>query len=662
MDGTNATVAEPVYRDVLHQLFLCFFDNDTDGVPAFVKQGDSITLHTGVEANQQDRIIWYFYDTLIAEITGDISYVCIDIRCEDGTERFRDRLNLDNQTGSLTITNITYTDAGVYQQVIISSNSSSSEKNFIVSVYGVQQFVYGLDIRSSGTLDPGVIKKPNDVMTWYFRDILIAEIIGDQSKICTEERCKQIFRDRLEVNHQTGSLTITNTKTKDFGIFNLLISSNNFSIMKTFHVILFGTRVFLEDEYLYVFENDQVTLHTNVETNQQEVIQWYFSGIHIAEISGDLSFICTDVQCNNGTERFRDRLELDHQTGSLTIPYIGDTDHGVYHLQIICSSGIRTTKKFLVLLTHSACAPNEEVPVLVMVKDSVTLHTDAKTYEYEKIVWCFNDIRIAVITGDLRYNCTDVQCNKGTERFRDRLKLDHQTGSLTITNIMTSDAGYYDLYFESGCSSRVFMVFLSGGFAAELVTVQSVKEGESVTLDPGELKIPYDLMTWYFNDILIAKISRDHKISTDEQCEDGNEGLRERLQLDHQTGSLTIMNTKNTDSGLYKLQITHRDKSISISSFRSFGVNVTAIPDSGLSTAVVAGASAAAAAVVLLITAAAGVIYRHKHQAKMNDIRTQSNDQADGAEDLSPTQFNLLLSDTTRTCLNQPETPTETPM
>ncbi|KAL0161695.1 hypothetical protein M9458_045420, partial [Cirrhinus mrigala] len=55
------------------------------------------------------------------------------VKCEDGEERFRDRLKLDNQTGSLTITNITNTDSGVYDLKIISS-TSSSDKTFNVIV------------------------------------------------------------------------------------------------------------------------------------------------------------------------------------------------------------------------------------------------------------------------------------------------------------------------------------------------------------------------------------------------------------------------------------------------------------------------------------------------------------------------------------------------
>jgi len=87
-------------------------------------------------------------------------------------------------------------------------------------------------------------------------------------------------------------------------------------------------------------EGDSVTLNTDAETKQQEDIKWYFNDIRIAEISGDLSDICTDVQCEDGDERFRNRLKLDHQTGSLTIMDIRNTHSGLYELKLISSSSI----------------------------------------------------------------------------------------------------------------------------------------------------------------------------------------------------------------------------------------------------------------------------------------------------------------------------------
>uniref|UniRef100_A0A8C2CZC4 Immunoglobulin V-set domain-containing protein n=1 Tax=Cyprinus carpio TaxID=7962 RepID=A0A8C2CZC4_CYPCA len=107
-----------------------------DGVSVFVTEGDSVTLLTGIKKNQEDRIRWYCNDTRIAQINGDPSKTCTDVQCNEGTERFRDRLKLDHQTGSLTIMNITNTDSGFYQLKIFSSNSIS-EKTFSLSSFDV---------------------------------------------------------------------------------------------------------------------------------------------------------------------------------------------------------------------------------------------------------------------------------------------------------------------------------------------------------------------------------------------------------------------------------------------------------------------------------------------------------------------------------------------
>ncbi|XP_058618049.1 uncharacterized protein LOC131531357 [Onychostoma macrolepis] len=112
-----------------------------------------------------------------------------------------------------------------------------------------------------------------------------------------------------------------------------------------------------------VKEGDPVTLHTGVKTNQQEAIQWYFKSTRIAQISGDLSFICTDVQCNEGTERFKHRLKLDHQTGSLTIMNIRTTDSGEYILEIINSK--YSEKIFSVSVTDS-CPSSGDVAEIVV--------------------------------------------------------------------------------------------------------------------------------------------------------------------------------------------------------------------------------------------------------------------------------------------------------
>ncbi|CAM4660169.1 unnamed protein product [Leuciscus chuanchicus] len=258
---------------------------------------------------------------------------------------------------------------------------------------------------------------------------------------------------------------------------------------------------------------------------------------------------------------------------------------------------------------------DKEVSVSAMEGDSVTLYTGVQTNQQEDIKWYFNDTRIAQISGDLSDICTDVQCNEGTERFRDRLKLDHQTGSLTITNTRNTHSGLYELniiIISSSDSGKIFNVTVKGVSAAKRDEVKrkSVKEGESVTLDPGVIKKTSDVMMWYFNDTLIAEITGDQsKICTDVQCK---ERIRDRLKLDHQTGSLIITNTRNTDSGEYKLQINIINSSFSITRVKRFSVSVVDVPDSGLSSGAVAGIVVGVLLVFAGVTA--GVIYYRHHR------------------------------------------------
>uniref|UniRef100_A0A8C2CX09 Immunoglobulin V-set domain-containing protein n=1 Tax=Cyprinus carpio TaxID=7962 RepID=A0A8C2CX09_CYPCA len=86
-----------------------------------VLEGDSVTLETGFTEMMDDHLIqWKFgnKNTLIAEINvmTDSMTVYDDVL----DERFRDRLKMDHQTGSLTIMNITAQHAGLYQ---LQSNS-----------------------------------------------------------------------------------------------------------------------------------------------------------------------------------------------------------------------------------------------------------------------------------------------------------------------------------------------------------------------------------------------------------------------------------------------------------------------------------------------------------------------------------------------------------
>ncbi|XP_073699502.1 uncharacterized protein [Garra rufa] len=344
-----------------------------------------------------------------------------------------------------------------------------------------------------------------------------------------------------------------------------------------------------------VMEGYAVGLDGLEEPSNDYRIKWYYNNIRILQVNGDLSTDCTDVQCKEVAERFRDRLKLDHQTGSLTIMNTRTTDSGLYRLQIISKSSM-TEKIFSVTVNGASGVDKNRVSVSVMVGDSVNLYTDVKVKQEDRAKWFYNDTRISQTIRRQSMTCTDDQCK---ERFGDRLKVENLTGSLTITNISSTDSGLYKLQIIKSDHRIIETIFIVSvcDAAAEMKT-KSVKEGESVTLDPGVGRKANDVMKWIHNSIVIAEITGNlTKICTDDQCA---ERFSNRLEVDHQTGSLTITNTRTTDTGLYNLEIISSSSSIrrrrsisaststSITHVKSFSVSVV-VPDSGLPLGAVAG-------------------------------------------------------------------------
>ncbi|XP_039538592.1 uncharacterized protein LOC120486567 [Pimephales promelas] len=390
----------PVFALLMHGV------SDVEKVSVSVTEEDSVTLNTGVTANQQEKIRWYYNDIRIAEITGDLSKICTDVQCNEGTERFRDRLKLDHQTGSLTIMNTSTADAGAYHREII-RNSTICEKIFIIAVHGVsaaeRDKVKRKTVKDgeSVTLYTGVIKNPSDVMMWYYNDTLIAEISGDQSQICTDDQCEERFRERLELDHQTGSLTITHTTNTHSGEYTLQINNSRFSITKIFSVfandshvetplhLRSGVRIIEICSYVFLallvvtlaaclfyylyrnrnqnrqkyrvgidlkIEGQSVFLHTGIKIQKGDHVKWMFGDKNflIAEITEETQkrreFNLYDDAAD---ENFLDRLELNKKTGSLIIRNSRDTDSGEYKLRIT-RNGKSSTKRFSVTVSCSS--------------------------------------------------------------------------------------------------------------------------------------------------------------------------------------------------------------------------------------------------------------------------------------------------------------------
>lgn len=109
-------------------------------------------------------------------------------------------------------------------------------------------------------------------------------------------------------------------------------------------------------------------------------------------------------------------------------------------------------------------------------------------------------------------------------------------------------------------------------FGAERVETMTVIEGDSVTLYTNLTEIQNDdTILWLFGpkDSVISQITRKHDLTSFFVTDDV--GFRGRLQVDQNTGSLTVRNTRIRHSGQYILSISREKTTIKIFNVTVFG-------------------------------------------------------------------------------------------
>uniref|UniRef100_A0A8C1L708 Immunoglobulin domain-containing protein n=1 Tax=Cyprinus carpio TaxID=7962 RepID=A0A8C1L708_CYPCA len=333
----------------------------------------------------------------------------------------------------------------------------------------------------------------NDRIQWWFenKNSLIAEINVTASRVTVNNNYDQRFRGRLKVNRRTRCLTIKNIRTEHAGRYGVLtnrirklyfvivkarlpdivISSNasqcsspssgshpnpisnqtpHLNISEFCHTCS-GLKLL---KSVSVMEGDSVTLNSGLtEIMNSELIQWRF-GIEstlIAEINVMADNITVYDNDNDDDGRFRDRLKLDNQTGSLTITNTTTEHAGLYQLEI---SHVR----MFFLLNIFGEVKSESV----FEADSVTLNSDLTGIMDDDVIqWRFGTENVLIAEINVEADSMTVYDDVLDGRFRDRLKLDNQTGSLTITNITTEHAGVYQRQTNRVIKSFILTVYNS---------------------------------------------------------------------------------------------------------------------------------------------------------------------------------------------------------
>uniref|UniRef100_A0A8C1YFL1 Si:dkey-182g1.2 n=1 Tax=Cyprinus carpio TaxID=7962 RepID=A0A8C1YFL1_CYPCA len=222
----------------------------------------------------------------------------------------------------------------------------------------------------------------------------------------------------------------------------------------------------------------------------------------------------------------------------------------------------------------------------LMEGDSVILDTNCitKLQKDDEIVWKFGSVVIATVKAN-----NPLLSDTDDARFKDKLQINAQTGDLSIRNTRTSLSGLYEVKITNITHT----------------TYRRFRSRESAILQHNIADIHnYDVIEWKFEDgeTPIAQINK--QTSKNPSYDETDERFRDRLQLS-QTGSLTITNTRTTDSGLYKLQVQGTNIATKHRKFR------VTVDEAGLSTGIIV---LICVCVITLIVVVVGIYCRNKRQ------------------------------------------------
>ncbi|XP_052446715.1 uncharacterized protein LOC127988148 isoform X2 [Carassius gibelio] len=386
-----------------------------------VMEGDSVTLYTDLtEIQKAELILWTFGsgNTRIVQINRMSHKISIYDDVLDG--RFRDRLKLDKQTGSLTITNTTTQHTGLYGflQIIGGKQATHKKFNVIVSAHLPVPVISGNSSQCSSSSSSSssssycsllcsVVNVGHVTLSWYKGNSLLSSISVSDLSISLSLPLEVEYQEKNSYSCVINNPIRNQTTHLDISKLCHTCSASDSST----HYIVLGC--FIALAVVAVF----CGYYYHQRTSKQAVNQGQPDGEeHIGLTNGVV----------NGNTGDTVRPNIDAETP--------DPDKHSQNSDFIVKDEIKLMK--------------------TMSGKSVTLHSDLTEIQDDELIWWkFADSsgnKEAVFTVIAKWDKTNNEenlCNE--ERFRDRLHLDHNTGSLTITNITNELCGHYKLHITS---------------------------------------------------------------------------------------------------------------------------------------------------------------------------------------------------------------------
>uniref|UniRef100_A0A8C1RHW9 Ig-like domain-containing protein n=1 Tax=Cyprinus carpio TaxID=7962 RepID=A0A8C1RHW9_CYPCA len=379
-----------------------------------VMEGDSVTLYTDLtEIKKADLILWTFgsENTRIAQINrliNKISYYDV----LDG--RFRDRLKLDHQTGSLIITDITTQHTGLYGFLQIIGEKQVTPKKFSVivsarlSVPVISSNSSQCSSSSNCSLVCSVVNVGHVTLSWYKGNRLLSRISVSDLSISLSLPLEVEYQDKNSYSCVLNNPFSNQTQHLDISQLCHTCSASDSS---TLYIVLGCLSALAVVAVLC-----GIVYYYHHRRSKQ-------AG-HQSQPDGEENIRLTDVTGN---------------AGDANRPNI---------------AGAETPDQERHSQNNTFVEKDEIKSVSAMVGETVTLHTDVTEIQEDELIrWKFADSKVCKLAEFFVIAKWDKTNNEeylhDDNKFKDRLHLDHDTGSLVITNITPEHYGHYKLHITS---------------------------------------------------------------------------------------------------------------------------------------------------------------------------------------------------------------------